>query len=150
MSDQHQICPSAKVCELCGVKHRYEHSRKFCIYYREYLVWGENAEIKPYLENGTDRTMPGWERFEGHLDKSYLWAFVSSAVLRRDDHKCTNCGHSHNLEVHHIVGRFRGGTDNPENLRSLCESCHKKVTFGEQLFERTRISRKVQPLEGFE
>lgn len=30
-------------------------------------------------------------------------------------------------EVHHIVPVSRGGTNNPNNLMSLCKSCHNKI-----------------------
>lgn len=48
------------------------------------------------------------------------------AVLSRDEHRCTECGSSESIEVHHIV-RWR---DAPhlrvmvENGLSLCERCH--------------------------
>jgi hypothetical protein len=56
---------------------------------------------------------------------------VKSYVLSRDNHKCYfKCKDSHKLEVHHIKFRSNGGTDNPNNLITLCEKCHKKVHLG--------------------
>jgi len=49
-------------------------------------------------------------------------------VLYRDDHKCQLCnGKSKDkiLNVHHIESRKTGG-DAPNNLVTLCETCHKK------------------------
>lgn len=54
-------------------------------------------------------------------------------VLYRDGHTCQNCnGKSKDkiLEVHHIVSRQIGG-DRPDNLITLCSTCHEKVTLGE-------------------
>jgi len=53
-------------------------------------------------------------------------------VLHRDNHTCQACkGKSKDpiLETHHIVSRQIGG-DAPDNLLTLCETCHDKVTKG--------------------
>jgi len=56
---------------------------------------------------------------------------IKSYVLSRDKHNCFfNCKNSHKLEVHHIKFRSQGGTDNPNNLITLCDKCHKKVHEG--------------------
>lgn len=56
---------------------------------------------------------------------------VKSYILSRDNHKCYfKCKDSYKLEVHHIKFRSQGGTDNPNNLITLCEKCHKKVHAG--------------------
>ena len=47
-------------------------------------------------------------------------------VLWRDEHRCQRChGQSHDaiLTVHHIESRKTGG-DSPDNLVTLCETCH--------------------------
>ena len=49
-------------------------------------------------------------------------------VLCRDNHKCKLCEKNKGvLEVHHMLKVSDGGTNNPENLVTLCEKCHKKV-----------------------
>ena len=53
---------------------------------------------------------------------------VREYVLYRDDHKCQLCnGKSKDkiLNVHHIESRKTGGNA-PNNLVTLCETCHKK------------------------
>ena len=51
---------------------------------------------------------------------------VREYVLYRDGHKCQYCGKSNTvLNVHHIIPRADGGTDRPDNLITLCETCHK-------------------------
>ncbi len=48
-------------------------------------------------------------------------------VLFRDNHQCQHChGKSGDkvLNVHHLEGRKTGG-DSPDNLITLCETCHK-------------------------
>ena len=48
-------------------------------------------------------------------------------VLARDRHRCRapGCGRTRFLEVHHIVPRSNGGGHEPENLMTLCGSCHR-------------------------
>lgn len=43
------------------------------------------------------------------------------------------CGAKHTrlLEVYHIVYRSKGGTDDEDNLITLCKDCHKKIHTGE-------------------
>jgi hypothetical protein len=47
-------------------------------------------------------------------------------VLRRDHHRCRvpDCRSSRNLEIHHVVHREDGGTNEPSNLIALCEGHH--------------------------
>ena len=51
-------------------------------------------------------------------------------VLHRDNHTCQHCkGKSKDqiLETHHIISRHVGGNA-PDNLVTLCETCHDKVS----------------------
>ena len=52
---------------------------------------------------------------------------VRRGVLARDGHRCRapGCGRTRFLEVHHLVPRSRGGTNHPENLVTLCGTCHR-------------------------
>lgn len=48
-------------------------------------------------------------------------------VLYRDGHECRLCGGKRKdpvLEVHHKIRRIDGGSDRPENLVTLCSTCH--------------------------
>lgn len=69
---------------------------------------------------------------------------VREYVLYRDNHTCQHCkGRSKDriLEVHHIVSRQVGG-DRPDNLITLCKTCHEKVSKG-------KIKLKAKPGKGF-
>jgi hypothetical protein len=52
---------------------------------------------------------------------------IRREVMGRDRHRCTSpgCGRTRFLEVHHVVPRSRGDTNEPENLTTLCSSCHR-------------------------
>ena len=65
--------------------------------------------------------------------KGFDYGFSSrkEAILNRDNYKCQCCGKKNiRLEVHHIVYRSQGGTDNETNLITLCADCHSKVHSG--------------------
>lgn len=48
---------------------------------------------------------------------------------------CANCGARENLEWHHMIPAFLGGTAEPENMICLCEECHSAVTaYARRLF----------------
>jgi len=50
---------------------------------------------------------------------------VRTAVLKRDNYTCVNCGRTGGeLHVHHIILRSERGTNNLDNLVTLCSSCH--------------------------
>ena len=62
---------------------------------------------------------------------NYEYASRREAVLHRDNYTCQCCGKKHvRLEVHHIIFRCMGGTDDEKNLITLCEKCHKAVHDG--------------------
>ncbi|AKB74895.1 hypothetical protein MSLAZ_1634 [Methanosarcina lacustris Z-7289] len=68
---------------------------------------------------------------EGDLKGFYN---VKAYVLDRDGYTCQHCrGKSKDsrLHCHHIVFRSQKGTDAPENLITLCETCHKALHNGE-------------------
>lgn len=45
-------------------------------------------------------------------------------VLARDGYRCQQCGSSGPLCVHHVVYRSDGGSDDLDNLATLCVECH--------------------------
>lgn len=59
-------------------------------------------------------------------------------ILFRDDHKCQKCkGKSGDniLNVHHIVQRKDGGSNSPDNLITLCKTCHEEYHQGKIKFK---------------
>lgn len=65
--------------------------------------------------------------------KGFDYGFASrrEAILHRDNYTCQICGRKHvRLEVHHIIFRSQGGTDDESNLITLCEDCHSGIHDG--------------------
>ena len=53
------------------------------------------------------------------------------AVLHRDNYTCQCCGKKNcQLQTHHIIFRSRGGSDDENNMITLCKECHKGVHAG--------------------
>lgn len=48
-------------------------------------------------------------------------------ILKRDNNECQNCGLTTQLEIHHIQREKAGGSDEPQNLITLCIGCHKTL-----------------------
>jgi len=63
----------------------------------------------------------------GERNKATIPPSVRREVLSRDHHKCQSpgCGRTRFLEVHHLKPRTGGGTNHPDNLTTLCSSCHR-------------------------
>ena len=71
---------------------------------------------------------------------------VKAYVRERDNCTCQYChGKSKDkrLEVHHLVHRADGGSDNPDNLITLCKTCHDKYHAG-----KIKLTN-VKPKSGF-
>lgn len=64
---------------------------------------------------------------------NYGFENTRAMVLNRDDYTCQCCKGKHKdskLEVHHIVFRSQGGSDEESNLITLCHTCHKDLHSG--------------------
>lgn len=70
------------------------------------------------------------------------WEGLRQAVFQRDGFKCCQCGSTEDLHAHHIHPRRYGGTDDMQNLQTLCRGCHGKETATERhRYARETVSR---------
>lgn len=58
------------------------------------------------------------------------WEEIAATVYIRDGYQCSNCGIDavgNEVELHadHKIPRSKGGSDHPNNLRTLCRGCHQ-------------------------
>lgn len=86
------------------------------------FVKGEN---NPTFNNWSSRE-PYGEKFSPELKEQ---------IRERDNHQCQECGFTQKqlgkkLDVHHID--FNKNNNNPNNLISLCKSCHSQTQFNRQ------------------
>jgi 5-methylcytosine-specific restriction endonuclease McrA len=47
-------------------------------------------------------------------------------ALALDNNTCRECGSKEDLHVHHIMEKSKGGTNDINNLITLCNNCHKE------------------------
>jgi len=60
--------------------------------------------------------------------KTIYWRGLSLFVKRRDGWKCTECGSTERVEVHHKTYENHGAEIiHLEDMTTLCEKCHKKA-----------------------
>ena len=76
-----------------------------------------------------DPNVRGWGYQKG---TNYGFANSRAHALDRDKYACQYCGAKNTrLEVHHIVFRSQGGSDDLDNLITLCKKCHHDLHKGE-------------------
>lgn len=82
-----------------------------------------------------------WGNYQSEFPPTLEFRVNRPRALARDHHECqvreSGCLHLAS-EVDHIINRAEGGTDELENLQSICTSCHKKKTARESLRGRRR------------
>ena len=68
---------------------------------------------------------------------NYGYSSRREAIIHRDNYTCQCCGKKNaRVEVHHIIYRSNGGTDDESNLITLCESCHSDVHIGKLVINK--------------
>jgi len=58
---------------------------------------------------------------------STSYAKLQRQVLERDGWRCQVCGSMQNLQVHHLKFRSHSGSDEEQNLITLCAECHERM-----------------------
>lgn len=98
----------------------------------KFKEWYLTCEVKNNEENENDQEslidinvadLPQLDSY------TFVRAGLWWAVLARDNWTCCSCGRSSRedgitLEVDHIIPRSKGGTDDFENLQTLCKKCN--------------------------
>lgn len=56
---------------------------------------------------------------------------TAQKILRRLNIECSNCGwNKAPCDIHHIVHKAKGGSDDHSNLSYLCPNCHRLAHYG--------------------
>lgn len=71
------------------------------------------------------------------------WPEIRSRILKRDNGACVKCGCPDNPDVHHLIPKASGGTDEPDNLSTRCPACHAQ----HHLFFQATINRRGRFIE---
>lgn len=83
-------------------------------------------------EQGRKKPQSDKERWQSEY-RAYLdsaeWRELRYRVLERDGHKCQSCLSAPATQVHHMTYRYyNAGHDSALFLRSVCRSCHERIS----------------------
>ena len=84
----------------------------------------------PLTENETDRLMcDAHMQKPGKPNRATIKPSIKRQVLSRDQHRCQapGCRNTWFLEIHHIIPRRFGGTNDLSNLITMCSLCHSHL-----------------------
>jgi 5-methylcytosine-specific restriction protein A len=102
-------------------------------------------------------TVPGhrWNHTQTRHERGYgaAWVKRRAAVLARDLHLCQPClthgRYKTATQVDHITPKASGGTDDLDNLQSICTACHNDKTKAEAAEAQGRKLRCVVGPDGW-
>jgi 5-methylcytosine-specific restriction endonuclease McrA len=104
-------------------------------YYGETIQVIEEVKQEEYREEVIKTT--GKKKRKYNADREmYRKQFKQNRliVLVLDGQKCRECGSTNRLHVHHIIEKCKGGTNDINNLITLCNDCHKEKHKGENVY----------------
>lgn len=104
----------------------------------------ETATFDPHALKNPDVLNKKWLYQKGI---NYGFANTKAYVLDRDNYTCQHCKgktKDSKLEVHHIVFRRNGGSDEESNLTTLCKTCHDKLHDGEIILRGGKVKGQLR------
>ncbi|MEE9215722.1 MAG: HNH endonuclease [Thermodesulfobacteriota bacterium] len=73
---------------------------------------------------------------------NFSWTGLRLLILERDKYKCVLCKSPDYLEIDHIVAVVNGGDYfDKDNLRTLCETCHKGKTKADLILNKLKTKK---------
>ena len=103
----------------------------------------ETATFDPHLMKNPALANEKVRHWGYQKGANYGFENTKAMVLNRDGYKCHICKNKKKgvkLEVHHIIFRSNGGSDDADNLITLCHDCHKKLHDG-----KVKLNMKGKP-----
>lgn len=93
----------------------------------------ETGQFDMHLMKNPSLASPKVKHWGYQKGANYGFENTKAMVLNRDNYTCQCCRGKHKdskLEVHHIIYRSQGGSDEADNLITLCHTCHKALHDG--------------------
>ena len=119
-----QVCCSKE----CSFKHHYlMNIDKKKEYAKQYRI--NNIDlIRIKDREKRERNKEGYSEYDRKRHDIKRFSGNRELVMDRDGHRCVMCGAKSNLTVHHKdhTGQTENRNDDPNNLITLCASCHGK------------------------
>lgn len=137
--------PVEKQCKYCQRKYLFkvgkykEHQgKKFC---------SIDCKIKAQLGKWAGKNNPNFIDGREGKSKHYRgenWKEIRKNIYRRDNYKCQECGKKcrKDINCHHIIPYYETQNNLPENLITLCASCHSKIEknyYGTSKYEEYKL-----------
>lgn len=101
-----------------GFIRRYEADGKHCIFIPSF----ERHQNPHYKEVPSELPAP-----QGYTPTVVAFGVTEAKrqeIFDRDGRRCTECGATERLSLDHIIARSKGGTDDDDNLTTLCGRCN--------------------------
>lgn len=98
----------------------------------------ETGQFDIHLMKNPNLANPKIRHWGYQKGPNYGFENTKAMILNRDNYTCQCCKGRHKdnkLEVHHIIFRSQGGSDEESNLITLCHTCHKALHSGKIRFE---------------
>lgn len=93
----------------------------------------ETGQFDTHLMKNPNLANPKVRHWGYQKGANYGFENTKAMVLNRDNYTCQYCKGKHKdsrLEVHHIIFRSQGGSDEENNLITLCHTCHRDLHSG--------------------
>lgn len=93
----------------------------------------ETGQFDMHLMKNPSLANPKVRHWGYQKGSNYGFENTKAMVLNRDNYTCQCCKGKHKdskLEVHHIIFRSQGGSNEASNLITLCHTCHKALHNG--------------------
>ena len=92
----------------------------------------ETGTFDTHLMKNTALYNENYRKWGYQHGPNYGFENTKAMVLNRDNYICQNCHNKKKqkqdkMEVHHIIYKSKGGSDEAENLITLCSTCHYNV-----------------------
>lgn len=88
--------------------------------------------LKHGANNNWQITQAHRSHAESQRTSTGRWRKLRAVILQRDNHLCQVCLAAGTLtparEADHIIPVAQGGTDDSDNLQSICRACHRIKT----------------------
>ena len=109
----------------------------------------ETGTFDPHLMKNPALANPEIAKWGYQSGVNYGFENTKAMVLNRDGYKCHICKTKKQgvrLDVHHIIFRSKGGSDDADNLITLCHNCHTKLHEYARLHDgKTNLNLKGKP-----
>ena len=102
-----------------------------------------NLELAKFDNHALNNPLVKYNKWMYQKGLKFSFANTKAFILNRDKYTCQHCKTKKGtLEVHHIIFRSNGGSDEPDNLITLCRNCHRELHSGKINLSIKGLKRK--------